>query len=57
MNFKPLSLQQQTLHIDSIARWFARKRKTSIQKVLLTLEIAPKKRPDGFIYLVTGWRT
>ena len=33
--------KQKAIHRDAIARWFARRRKTTSQKVLLDLEIIP----------------
>jgi len=46
------------MHVDAIARWFARRRKTSLQKVLLDLEIRPpSNHPDDCYYSVEGKRT
>lgn len=33
--------QQKALHVNAIASWFAKRRKTTIQKVLLDLAIRP----------------
>ena len=50
--------QQKAIHLDAIARWFARRRKTTIQKVLLDLTIKyPSKVPEDVFYSVTGRRT
>jgi hypothetical protein len=50
--------QQKELHLDAIARWFARRRKTTIQKVLLDLKITPPCGiPEDVFYFVKGRRT
>lgn len=50
--------QQKELHLNAIARWFANRRKTQIQKVLLDLRIhPPSKHPEDLFYSVTGRRT
>jgi hypothetical protein len=49
---------QNELHLNAIARWFANRRKTTIQKVLLDLKIRPpSKHPEDVFYSVTGRRT
>lgn len=49
---------QVAIHRDAIARWFAKRRKTTIQKVLLDLSITPPSRiPEDVFYLVKGKRT
>ncbi len=50
--------RQSELHLTAIARWFARRRKTTIQKVLLDLSIAPPSSyPEDVFYSVEGRRT
>jgi hypothetical protein len=50
--------QQKELHLNAIARWFANRRKTTVQKVLLDLRILPpSKHPEDVFYSVTGRRT
>lgn len=53
-----LSPQQKALHLDAIARWFARRRKTSIRKILFDLTIRqPNRHDEELFYTVTGRRT
>lgn len=50
--------QQKALHINAITRWFAKRRKTTIQKVLLDLAITPPSEfPEDVFYKVKGFRT
>jgi hypothetical protein len=50
--------QQRAIHLHAIARWFARRRKTTIQKLLLDLKIKPPGRhPEDVFYHVSGRRT
>ena len=53
-------LYAEFLHKDAITRWFARRRKTTVQKVLLDLKITPPGSPDdpdNECYLISGKRT
>ena len=53
-----LSYQHRKLHLHAIARWFARRRKTTVQKLLLDLTIEPPSSfPEDVYYAVSGWRT
>ena len=36
-------------HVDAIARWFARRRKTSVQKILLDLKMIPMTSPISYL--------
>ncbi len=50
--------RHKVIHTDAIERWFARYRKTTVQKVLLDLKIEPpSSHPDDVYYYVTGRRT
>lgn len=43
------------MHLDAIARWFARLRKTTVQKVYLDLTITPPcKAPEDLYYRISG---
>ena len=53
-----VTAQQRALYLAAIARWFAKRRKTSIPKLLLELEISPpSKHPEDVFYCVKGVRT
>jgi hypothetical protein len=53
-----ITKQQKQYHLNAIARWFARKRKTTIQKVLLDLSIAmPSNFPEDVFFAIEGRRT
>jgi hypothetical protein len=50
--------QQKAFHLYAIARWFAKRRKTTVQKVLLDLKISPPSSvSEDVFYSVTGLRT
>jgi hypothetical protein len=53
-----VTARHKAIHIGAIVKWFARRRKTTVQKVLLDLVIDPPSRiPDDVYYHVTGKRT
>jgi hypothetical protein len=53
-----VTTEQRAIHTDTIYRWFARRRKTSIQKVLLDLKVVPPtRRSEDVFYGVVGKRT
>ena len=53
-----MTKKEKAFHVNAIARWFAKRRKTTIQKVLLDLAIMPPSEfPEDVFYKVNGLRT